>query len=71
MRQPRKSANRAKLGIRWKWLQDRRCARHGHRPSSSVSQCQMSGVYWPICDRCGYAIEPDPDLSGEVRRPAE
>ncbi len=57
---PRKSANRPMLGVRWKRLQDRRCRRYGHRPDPRTAQRQMGGALWPICTRCGYAIEPEP-----------
>ncbi len=60
-RRPRKSATRHKLGIRWPRWQDRRCRRHGHVLSGTVSVGMMSGVYWPLCERCGYAVEVRPD----------
>lgn len=54
---PRQSASRAKLGLRFKWLQDRRCRKHGHLLNPSITVGQLGGAYWPVCDRCGYAVE--------------
>ncbi len=59
MSQPRKSANRVMLGVRWKRAKDRRCARLGHTLCQATAQRQMSGMLWPVCTRCGYAIEQD------------
>lgn len=54
----RKSASRHMLGIRWKWRKDRQCRREGHVPSATTSAGMPDGAYWPICKRCGYAVEP-------------
>lgn len=54
----KKSASRIKLGVRWPRLKDRRCRRDGHVPSSCNSAQMLSGAFWPICERCGYAVKP-------------
>ncbi len=59
--QPRKSAERRLLGVRWPRLQDRRCRRHGHVLNDTITVGMLGGAFWPLCDRCGYAVEPVPD----------
>ncbi len=60
---PRKSASREEMGsaVRWRRLKDRRCRRRGHVLSDTTSVRMMSGAYWPLCERCGYAVEVRPD----------
>lgn len=58
---PRHSATRHMLGVRWPWWKDRQCRRHGHVLSETESVGMLGGAYWPICTRCGYAVEPARD----------